>query len=496
MSQCGPPGLYRVVSSGAPRQIPPSTSHLAHSLVAALPSSELALLALHKTMAETYNAPAAPAQGPTHSVVLAISPEQMERAMAIRCVQESVRRASESATQIYDSPRRHKVFVEEQGYAAEIEVDALDPLCDHLLMTQTEPDGTTTDIGTLRFYPPKLKLGRVAILPAYRGGGRGKLLLEALEEHVRERRGKTGDVVRGKKAAQLLAHAQVPSLPFYEKTGWATFGCEFLEEGTPHIKVVKRIELVPECVGAPRARCPVSSELTTRARPADQQRPRSKTLARPIRTKFSCAKRRPTLTAASSAGSPSLSTSRGTRWRTSLTSASLGPPPPATRPRTNPLRARDRKDPESDHLIMYRVGANGEHEDAGTIRWWPKPGQPAGKPAGKLGRVCGASSPSRRENLALSNSHIHARTVLPKFRGGGTGKILMQALEAHLRARKGKAGVALRGEKSVRVLVHSQLHAEGFYARAGYVREGGQFMEDGAPHCLLVKELELVPEEA
>ncbi|TNY21653.1 acyl-CoA N-acyltransferase [Rhodotorula diobovata] len=171
--------------------------------------------------------------------------------MAIRCVQGSVRRASESATQIYDSSRRHKVFIEEQGYAAEIEVDALDPLCDHLLMTQTEPDGTTTDIGTLRFYPPKLKLGRVAILPAYRGGGRGKLLVEALEEHVRERRGKTGDgkagvALRGEKSVRVLVHSQLHAEGFYARAGYVREGGQFMEDGAPHCLLVKELELVPE----------------------------------------------------------------------------------------------------------------------------------------------------------------------------------------------------------------------------------------------------------
>lgn len=71
----------------------------------------------------------------------------------------------------------------------------------------------------------------------------------------------------------------------------------------------------------------------------------------------------------------------------------------------------------------------------------------------------------------------------------------MKALEEHIVARRGKAGVALRGEKRVRVLVHSQVHAEGFYARSGYKRQPGQFLEDGAPHCLLTKDLELVDED-
>ena len=67
--------------------------------------------------------------------------------------------------------------------------------------------------------------------------------------------------------------------------------------------------------------------------------------------------------------------------------------------------------------------------------------------------------------------------VMPKFRGGGTGKLLINAMEEHVRQRKGKAGLAAKGYSTVRVHCHSQMHAEGFYAKSGYLRQGGQFME-------------------
>ncbi|KAK4332028.1 Glucosamine 6-phosphate N-acetyltransferase [Rhodotorula toruloides] len=54
-------------------------------------------------MASTYNAPLIPSAAPAYSTVLCSTPEQMQRAMAIR----------------------HKVFCEEQGYDPAIEVDEL-----------------------------------------------------------------------------------------------------------------------------------------------------------------------------------------------------------------------------------------------------------------------------------------------------------------------------------------------------------------------------------
>lgn len=144
--------------------------------------------------------------------------------------------------------------------------------------------------------------------------------------------------------------------------------------------------------------------------------------------------------------------------------------------------AVDRKDPESDHFLMTTTGPDGREEDAGTIRWWPKPNQAAGK----MGRVAGASLlRSRNRSLttcdggegSLTAASRSLRAVMPKFRGGGTGKLLINAMEEHVRQRKGKAGVAARGYSSVRVHCHSQMHAEGFYAKAGYLRQGDQFME-------------------
>ncbi|GAA5888762.1 hypothetical protein JCM6882_002842 [Rhodosporidiobolus microsporus] len=130
----------------------------------------------------------------------------------------------------------------------------------------------------------------------------------------------------------------------------------------------------------------------------------------------------------------------------------------------------DDKDASSDHFLLIAKHEDGTEEDAGTIRWWPKPN--VHPPAGKLGR------------LAV---HKH-------FRGGGSGKLLVLAMEEHVKQRRGKAGIALKGEKSAKVICHSQTHAQKFYEKSGYVAEGDVFIEDGGPHILLTKVLELKPE--
>ncbi|POY75361.1 GNAT family acetyltransferase [Rhodotorula taiwanensis] len=359
----------------------------------------------------SYNAPLATAPAASYSTVLCVTPEQLERAMAIR----------------------YKVFVEEQGYDAAIEVDSMDPLCDHLLMCRKNEDGTEEDVGTLRWcvlsntlafpargrpkpafrFPPRSKLGRVAIVKQLRGTGAGRILCEALEEHVRERRGRAADVTRGKSSLELLAYSQKTAEGFYAKMGWHSIGPDFLEEGQPHVKMVKRIELVPE---------PKIAVLNGSSAPIRTYNVRfvenEQDFDRVIKVRIAV-----------------FVEEQGYSLEDEL----------------------DEKDPESDHFLMTTVGPDGNEEDAGTIRWWPKPNQAAGK----MGRVA----------------------VLPKFRGGGTGRLLIQAMEEHVRQRKGKAGVAAKG--------YSTMHAEGFYAKAGYLRQGEQFMEDGAPHCLLIKDLEL-----
>ncbi|GAA5972068.1 hypothetical protein JCM21900_000648 [Sporobolomyces salmonicolor] len=178
-------------------------------------------------MASTYNAPlpsTAPPSAPAFSTFLCSTPEELARAMAVR----------------------FKVFVEEQGYDAAIEVDEKDPECDHLLLTALKEDGTVEDVGTVRWYPPLSKLGRLAVHAHYRGTGAGRILCLALEEHLRERKGRSKAVNRGKGAAELVAHSQSHAEGFYLKLGWTRVGGEFLEEGQPHVQVVKKIRLDPE----------------------------------------------------------------------------------------------------------------------------------------------------------------------------------------------------------------------------------------------------------
>lgn len=92
-----------------------------------------------------------------------------------------------------------------------------DPASDHFILLSP----TGADAGTIRYHPPTGKLGRVAVLQQHRGTGAGKVLVEALEEHVRKGKGKGGEWARERGVSSVLveAMAQWQTETFYKKVG-------------------------------------------------------------------------------------------------------------------------------------------------------------------------------------------------------------------------------------------------------------------------------------
>ncbi|KDE04963.1 hypothetical protein MVLG_04612 [Microbotryum lychnidis-dioicae p1A1 Lamole] len=135
---------------------------------------------------------------------------------------------------------RIEVFIDEQGFSMEDELDAKDPGSDHLILVDTE---TEQDIGTIRWYPPMGKLGRLAVRKNYRGIGAGKWLVEALEDHLRSRRGKGGIANEDKSKVLIVANAQIYADKFYIKCGYEAEGVPFQEDGAPHLRMVKTLKI-------------------------------------------------------------------------------------------------------------------------------------------------------------------------------------------------------------------------------------------------------------
>jgi predicted GNAT family N-acyltransferase len=108
---------------------------------------------------------------------------------------------------------------------------------------------------------------------------------------------------------------------------------------------------------------------------------------------------------------------------------------------------RDPLDFNADHVVAY----DGEGNCVGT---------------GRIVRLDSRTCQVGRQVTAAS------------VRGMGVGAQVLEYLERM---------ASLRG--LAEIIVHAQLPAEPFYARHGFVKEGGVFQEQGVPHVLMRKRL-------
>jgi len=113
---------------------------------------------------------------------------------------------------------RDAVFVQEQRVPVEIERDALDPACHHVIAR----DGEGRPIGTGRLTPDG-RIGRMAVLPEWRNRRVGEALLKALLAQARELRWN-----------EVTLHAQVPAMALYARQGFLPYGDRFVEAGLDH----------------------------------------------------------------------------------------------------------------------------------------------------------------------------------------------------------------------------------------------------------------------
>lgn len=120
---------------------------------------------------------------------------------------------------------RFEVFVLGQGVPAELERDGRDPECAHVLAESAAGE----PVGTGRLLPDG-RIGRMAVLEAWRGRGVGAAMLLALMAEARR---------RGFAHAHL--HAQSHARAFYERHGFEVEGEEYLEAGIPHVGMRARL---------------------------------------------------------------------------------------------------------------------------------------------------------------------------------------------------------------------------------------------------------------
>lgn len=113
---------------------------------------------------------------------------------------------------------RKSVFVEEQGVPLEIELDAADATATHFLLW----DWHGNPIACARLLPEG-KVGRMAVLPQWRGKGLGDRLLTAVIAEAK-RRG----------WFELRAAAQASVTAFYTQAGFEPVGDPFVAAGIDH----------------------------------------------------------------------------------------------------------------------------------------------------------------------------------------------------------------------------------------------------------------------
>jgi predicted GNAT family N-acyltransferase len=120
---------------------------------------------------------------------------------------------------------RFAVFVDEQRVPADLELDDRDPLCRHLLAYL---DATPVATGRIDLHDGKI--GRVAVLAAYRRTGAGRAIMEGL--HAR---------ARAAGLDRVWCHAQISATPFYERLGYLAVGERFDEAGIEHVKMQRTL---------------------------------------------------------------------------------------------------------------------------------------------------------------------------------------------------------------------------------------------------------------
>lgn len=102
-----------------------------------------------------------------------------------------------------------------------IEIDGRDSDCCHVLAC----DEHGNPVGTARI-DGKGKIGRMVVLPEYRGMGIGAGMLEAIM-----------DCGRAKGITDFHLSAQITAIGFYRKMGFEAYGEEFLEAGIRHVNM-------------------------------------------------------------------------------------------------------------------------------------------------------------------------------------------------------------------------------------------------------------------
>ena len=117
---------------------------------------------------------------------------------------------------------RMEVFVTEQGFSAEGEVDALDAQAQHIVGYE---NGKA--LCCARLFPEQngeWHVGRIVVKKSLRGQGVGRQMMQQVAERAKQQGG-----------TSVILGAQHDKEPFYISCGYEKFGEPFLDENYPHV---------------------------------------------------------------------------------------------------------------------------------------------------------------------------------------------------------------------------------------------------------------------
>jgi len=119
---------------------------------------------------------------------------------------------------------RNQVFIQEQGVDERLEWDKEDAKCEHFVAYIDNEA-----VGCARLVDNK-KIGRMAVLKAYRGKGVGKEMLDHIKRHASQRR-----------YTRLELSAQCHAYEFYRSSGFSACSSPYEDAGIAHIDMELRV---------------------------------------------------------------------------------------------------------------------------------------------------------------------------------------------------------------------------------------------------------------
>lgn len=124
---------------------------------------------------------------------------------------------------------RQKVFVQEQGVPANLEIDGNEAYSVHFVL-YTDDKKPAATVRLLPLDDQTFKLQRMAVLKEYRGKKLGAAIVAEAETFAKQ---------QGYKTIEL--GAQLSAEKFYQKMGYVTYGEVFQDAGIEHVHMKKKI---------------------------------------------------------------------------------------------------------------------------------------------------------------------------------------------------------------------------------------------------------------